>query len=47
MTPEEPAGSEAGRGDSAEFERRARRLGGAVGKTCGTVCGFPQGRYLY
>lgn len=47
MNPEEPAGMETGRGESAEFGRRARRSGGAVGKTCGTVCGLPQGRYLY
>ncbi len=47
MNPVEPAGSEAGRGKSAEFGGRARSSGGAVGNTCGTVCGIPQGRYLY
>jgi hypothetical protein len=39
MNPQEPAGSEDGRGKSAELVCRARWIGGAVGNTCGTVCG--------
>ena len=40
MTSREPAGRECERGKSAELFHRARRDGGAVGNTCGTVCGF-------
>ena len=39
MNPWEPAGYEHGRGKSAELFIRARMGGGAVGNTCGTVCG--------
>lgn len=47
MTPREPAGEERGKGKSAELSGRARREGGSVGNTCGTVCGnLPQVRYL-
>ena len=43
----EPAGREGDGGKSAELFRRARLEGGAVGNTCGTVCGDePQVRYL-
>ena len=45
MTPREPAGSERGRGKSAELFLRARRRGGLTGKTRETVCGEPQVRY--
>ena len=40
MTSREPAGREGERGKSAEPVCRARQSGGAVGNTCGTVCGF-------
>ena len=39
MNPREPAGWEGGKGKSAELLFRARWGGGAVGNTCGTVCG--------
>lgn len=39
MDPREPAGGERGEGKSAELSIRARTEGGAVGNTCGTVCG--------
>ena len=39
MDPREPAGGEGGKGKSAELLPRARENGGAVGNTCGTVCG--------
>ena len=45
MNPWEPAGCEHGWGKSAELFIRARMGGGAVGNTCGTVCGKPQVRY--
>ena len=45
MDPREPAGRECGKGKSAELLTRARENGGAVGNTCGTVCGKPQVRY--
>jgi len=45
MDPREPAGREGGEGKSAELSGRARQGGGAVGNTCGTVCGRPQVRY--
>ena len=45
MDSREPAGREGEKGKSAEPFRWAPRGGGAVGNTCGTVCGMPQGRY--
>ena len=39
MDPREPAGGEGGKGKSAELLTRAWENGGAVGNTCGTVCG--------
>ena len=45
MMPRELTSCERGGGKSAELFHRARRDGGAVGNTCGTVCGKPQVRY--
>ena len=45
MEPLEPAGMERGEGKSAEPFFRARKRGGPVRKTYGTVCGKPQVRY--
>ena len=45
MDSREPAGREGEKGKSAEPFRWAHRRGGAVGNTCGTVCGRPQVRY--
>ena len=45
MEPPEPAGMERGEGKSAEPFFRARKRGGPVRKTYGTVCGKPQVRY--
>ena len=45
MMPRELTGWERGGGKSAELFTQVWVNGGAVGNTCGTVCGKPQVRY--
>ena len=45
MMPRELTGCEGGGGNSAELFAQVWANGGAVGNTCGTVCGKPQVRY--